>query len=221
MKGLMIKDAKLLKNQGKLLAVMLVVVAGIMYFATDVNAMFIVGYITIIFAMFTATTISYDEFDNCYLFLMTLPVTRKKYVNEKYLFAMITILIAWCVSMVIATLVMISGKEREPLEMWIGENVCFIFVAWVFTSVMLPVRLKFNAEKARYANLIAMGCVLAVVDIVYQIGKMFPAEMRSNIIDYLNGTGAAGFILICGAVAVAAGVISYLSSRHIMARKEF
>ena len=45
--------------------------------------------------------------------------------------------------------------------------------------------------------------------------------MRSNIIDYLNGTGAAGFILICGAVAVAAGVISYLSSRHIMARKEF
>ena len=75
MKGLMIKDAKLLKNQGKLLAVMLVVVAGI--FATDVNAMFIVGYITIIFAMFTATTISYDEFDNCYLFLMTLPVTRK------------------------------------------------------------------------------------------------------------------------------------------------
>ena len=30
MKGLMIKDAKLLKNQGKLLAVMLVVVAGIM-----------------------------------------------------------------------------------------------------------------------------------------------------------------------------------------------
>lgn len=105
--------------------------------------------------------------------------------------------------------------------MWIGENVCFIFVAWVFTSVMLPVRLKFNAEKARYANLIAMGCILAVVDIVYQIGKMFPAEMRSNIIDYLNGTGAAGFILICGAVAVAAGVISYLSSRHIMARKEF
>lgn len=116
--------------------------------------------------MFTATTISYDGFDNCYLFLMTLPVTRKKYVNEKYLF-------------------------------------------------------KFNAEKARYANLIAMGCILAVVDIVYQIGKMFPAEMRSNIIDYLNGTGAAGFILICGAVAVAAGVISYLSSRHIMARKEF
>ena len=86
MKGLMIKDAKLLKNQGKLLAVMLVVVAGIMYFATDVNAMFIVGYITIIFAMFTATTISYDGFDNCYLFLMTLPVTRKKYVNEKYLY---------------------------------------------------------------------------------------------------------------------------------------
>ena len=221
MKGLMIKDAKLLKNQGKLLAVMLVVVAGIMYFATDVNASFIVGYITIIFAMFTATTISYDEFDNCYLFLMTLPVTRKKYVNEKYLFALISILIAWCVSMVLATVVELSGGDLLSWGEWIGGNLCIIFIAWVFVSVMLPLRLKFNAEKARYANLIAMGCILAVVYIVYQMGKLLPAEARSRMAAYINEIGDTGILLVFGVVAVAAGVISYLCSRHIMTRKEF
>ena len=87
MKGMLIKDLRLLKNQGKTLLLMLFVVAIFMNFITDVGPSFIVGYITIIFSLFTATTISYDEFDNCYLFLMTLPITRKKYVNEKYVFA--------------------------------------------------------------------------------------------------------------------------------------
>lgn len=221
MKGLIIKDAQLLKNQGKILAVMLVAVAGLMYIATDVNASFIVGYITIIFAMFTASTISYDEFDNCYLFLLTLPVTRKKYVNEKYLFALITILTAWCAGMVIATSVMLLGTERTPWATWIGENVCFIFVAWVFVSVMLPLRLRFNAEKARYANLIAMGGILAVVYIVYQVGKLLPAKLSSGIAEYINGIGPAGYIIICGGTAVVAGAISYLCSRRIMEAKEF
>ena len=40
---------------------------------------------TIVTAIFAITTISYDEFDNGLAFLMTLPVTRKQYVAEKYL----------------------------------------------------------------------------------------------------------------------------------------
>ena len=64
MKGMLIKDFRLLKNQGKSLLLMLLVVAIFMNFITDVGPAFIVGYITIIFSLFTATTISYDEFDN-------------------------------------------------------------------------------------------------------------------------------------------------------------
>src|SRR5699024_11424520 len=96
MKGMLIKDFRILKYQGKTLFLMLLVVAVLMNLITDVGPTFIVGYITIIFSLFTVTTVSYDEFDNCYLFLMTLPVTRKKYVNEKYLFALLSIIFAWC-----------------------------------------------------------------------------------------------------------------------------
>ena len=43
-----------------------------------------VGYVTFIFTLFTVSTISYDEYDNGYPFLFTLPITRRQYVNEKY-----------------------------------------------------------------------------------------------------------------------------------------
>ena len=76
MKGMLIKDFRLLKNQGKTLILMLLAVAVFMNLITDVGPSFVVGYITIIFSLFTVSTISYDEFDNCYLFLMTLPVSK-------------------------------------------------------------------------------------------------------------------------------------------------
>ena len=102
MKGMLIKDFRILKYQGKTLFLMLLVVAVLMNLITDVGPTFIVGYITIIFSLFTVTTVSYDEFDNCYLFLMTLPVTRKNYVNEKYLFALLSIIFAWCTGIVLS-----------------------------------------------------------------------------------------------------------------------
>ena len=49
MKGMLIKDFRLLKNQGKSLLLMLLVVAIFMNFITDVGPAFIVGHITIIF----------------------------------------------------------------------------------------------------------------------------------------------------------------------------
>lgn len=40
-------------------------------------------------AMIAVGTLSYDETDNGLAFLMTLPVDRKTYVREKYLFILI------------------------------------------------------------------------------------------------------------------------------------
>ena len=124
MKGMLIKDFRLLKNQGKTLILMLLAVAVFMNLITDVGPSFVVGYITIIFSLFTVSTISYDEFDNCYLFLMTLPVSRKNYVNEKYLFALLSIVLTWCVGMVLGTgLMLMSNSEKIDMAEWMGSGV--------------------------------------------------------------------------------------------------
>ena len=219
---MLIKDFRILKYQGKTLFLMLLVVAVLMNLITDVGPTFIVGYITIIFSLFTVTTVSYDEFDNCYLFLMTLPVTRKKYVNEKYLFALLSIIFAWCTGIVLGIILMIVQPSGEvDAADWFGTCLGYIFTAWIFVSVMLPLRLKFDAEKARYANLIMIAAVAIAAFLISNALEYVPAKIVGPGKEWFSGLGTGGILGLFAVVTALVVVISYLCSRHIMAKKEF
>ena len=88
MKGLLIKDLKLMKNQKSFFMVMAVV--GLIFLITWDAPYFAISYITMMFSMFAITSFSYDEFDNGAVYLFTLPFSRKTYVREKYLFGLLT-----------------------------------------------------------------------------------------------------------------------------------
>ena len=222
MKGMLIKDFRILKYQGKTLFLMLLVVAVLMNLITDVGPTFIVGYITIIFSLFTVTTVSYDEFDNCYLFLMTLPVTRKNYVNEKYLFALLSIIFAWCAGIVLGIILMIVQPSGEvDAADWFGTCLGYIFTAWIFVSVMLPLRLKFDAEKARYANLIMIAAVAIAAFLISNALEYVPVKIVGPGKEWFSGLGTGGILGLFAVVTALVVVISYLCSRHIMAKKEF
>ena len=222
MKGMLIKDFRILKYQGKTLFLMLLVVAVLMNLITDVGSTFIVGYVTIIFSLFTVSTVSYDEFDNCYLFLMTLPVTRKKYVNEKYLFALLSIVFAWCAGIVLGLILMVVQPSGEvDAADWFGTCLGYIFTAWIFVSVMLPLRLKFDAEKARYANLIMIAAVAIAAFLISNALEYVPAKIVEPGKEWFFCLGTGGILGLFAVVTALVVVISYLCSRHIMAKKEF
>ena len=81
MKGLLIKDLKLLKGQKNFFVVLIVI--AIVLSVSMSSPSFVIGYMTFIGAVFTLSTISYDEFDNGNAFLFTLPFSRMDYVIEK------------------------------------------------------------------------------------------------------------------------------------------
>ena len=222
MKGMLIKDFRLLINQGKSLLLMLLVVAIFMNFITDVGPAFIVGYITIIFSLFTATTISYDEFDNCYLFLMTLPITRKKYVNEKYVFALLSIACTWVLGTVLGTILLLAQPAVEMNAAdWLGSCIGYIFAAWICVSILLPIRLKFDSEKSRSANFIMIAVVFIAAFLVSSVIDYLPVSIVEAGKEWFYGLSAGGVLGIAGGITAAAVIISYLCSRHIMAKKEF
>lgn len=74
MSGLMQKDICILLQRSRVLVV-LIGVGAIMGFSTDGS--FVIGFLTITCAILTVGTISYDEYDNGYPFLFTLPITKK------------------------------------------------------------------------------------------------------------------------------------------------
>lgn len=221
MKGLLIKDAKLMFLQGKTLLMAVVLVSVFLGLFGDGGASFMVAYITFIFSMFTATTISYDEFDNCSLFLLSLPVTRKSYVNEKYVFGLITTAVSWCIAMAAGTLVLIAGGNRPDPVDWIGSGVIYIFLAWIFLSVMIPLRLKFDVEKARYVNMIVIGGILLLAFFAGGIARYIPAEKVKEVERFVSGIGNGGFVVAGACVSLILAAVSYFCSRKIIDKKEF
>ena len=87
MKAFFIKDWKLLKNQGKMFGAVLVFY-GLLAVMDNSMGQSILGFFPFLFGLFTISTISYDEYQHGMTYLMTLPIKRKTYVTEKYLFAM-------------------------------------------------------------------------------------------------------------------------------------
>lgn len=83
MKGLLIKDFKLLKTQQKFFLLVLFIAIAVEMFSGS-SSSFLIGYLSFMAILFTLSSISYDEFDNGNAFLFSLPITRKSYVIEKY-----------------------------------------------------------------------------------------------------------------------------------------
>ena len=222
MKGLLIKDIRLMKSQGALLLAILILAAlflGVV--SLDVEPFFVVAYITIFLSIFVASTISYDEYDNGYLFLMTLPITREKYVNEKYIFGILISIFAWCVGMAAGTALMIVQGVKTGAGEWIGGNLRYGCIAWGFMSIMMPLRFRFDSEKARYANIIMFALIAAVAYGGSRISQYVPEDILRNVSAFFNTLGNNGILALCAGTAAAALLISYICSRHIMAKKEF
>ena len=88
-RGLLEKDFRLFFRQGGNLFFVLAFVALFFTLTEKETATFIAIYIPSVIAVYVGNTISYDENNHGYMYLFSLPVNRKVYVREKYIFSFI------------------------------------------------------------------------------------------------------------------------------------
>ena len=81
MKGMLIKDFMLLKNQKQFFVTILVF--AFVFFGIYDDTTFAFTYIVVLCTLFTISTISYDEYDNGMSFLFTLPCFLQALFGEK------------------------------------------------------------------------------------------------------------------------------------------
>lgn len=208
MLGLMRKDLCLLLQRSRAIIIM-VGVGVIIGFSTDGG--FLIGYLTMISAILSIGTISYDEFDNGYPFLLTLPVTRKSYVMAKYLFCLASNLAGWAAASVIYAGCCLLKGERFGMEQ-LTDALAILPVAGLMTAVMLPLQLKYGAEKSRLALAALAGGVVALG---YVGVKLFPDLPGS-----LSGVSDAVFGVVFVCLCIAALAVSFCCSLRIMEKKE-
>lgn len=218
MKGLLIKDLKLMKKQKTFFLILLIM--SIAFTGMDGGENFIVGFLTFICSLFSVSTISYDEFDNGNAFLFTLPFNRPDYVKEKYLFGLLMGVIACAFGTIVSTIAYMLKNSAMDLTEWLPACLIFIIFDLLLLSFLLPFQLKFGAERGRIAMLIAFGIIFVAVFLLAQLLKSMNIDIDAMVAK-LSDVGLAGLFGGCLLAAVICMGLSYGISRRIVCRKEF
>lgn len=218
MKGLLIKDILHLKNQGKLLAIVLLI--GLLLMVSNTDILFINAYITFVMATFVLSTISYDEYENGFAFLFSLPVTRRSYVNEKYVFCLIDSIVFWLFSILLAFGYMVIKRDYIDLgEVWFS-GIMNLLLVLAFMGIGIPVRIKFGAEKGKLVYFIILGVGSLLIFMQGHFTGEGGAEIQNQFeifcaknLPVLEGICIVLSLLIFG--------LSYIISLNIVKKKEF
>lgn len=217
MKGLLVKDFCLIRQQKKFLAILLLLAIVLNY---NSDGSFVIGYLTFVCSFLIISSISYDEYDNGYSFLFTLPVGRKTYVQSKYIFAVLLSSCSWITGCVIASVFYLARNQVGRLWGSLAEARVLLLAILVFLAIVLPLQFKFGAEKGKYAILATFG----ICFVIGYLGKtisdslgIHPERIFNRLL--VQNSWVLGGILLLGTVFILG--ISYLFSVAILKQKEF
>jgi len=220
--GLLVKDFKLLKNQGRYFLSVFTIVIMMVLVRPGLLSTFSCGYLTFVFSYFTLSTFSYDEYNNGMSFLMTLPVSRKQYVQEKYIFgiliASLGLLTANLFTILLQTILNYSS-DTDFYTNFISQ-LSMLLVILVFLFISLALQLKFGAEKGRAALFMMFGFICVFVYFMY---NFFP-DAKTQLVQFFRQIDSTGpELFIGGLVIICLGIlaVTYLVSVKIMEKKEF
>ena len=170
MKGLLVKDFKLMMLQRNFFLLILVIVIGMMAFTDDV--VFPLGFLSFVVSLFTLSTISYDDFDNGNAFLFTLPITRNDYVIEKYSLGLLFGCVAWILATVLGVIATVF-KGTLPITDLMLASLIILPIMIVIQAIMIPFQLKFGGDKGRIAMIGAFGALALIALVIVKEQKPF------------------------------------------------
>ena len=219
MKGLLIKDFKLLKVQKNFFLLILCIAIGIEIFTNSTSSSFIIGFLSFVVTLFTLSSISYDEFDNGNAFLFSLPITRKSYVIEKYGFGMILGSSFWAFGTLIVIFKEVITHKYVSIDTVIAA---FIILPIVFAvlAVMLPFQLKFGGEKGRIAIICTLVIVFLIGIVITKVANAFNINL-SFLFHEIATLNSIILILVIIGITFFMLFVSYRISLSIMKKKEF
>ncbi len=216
MSGLITKDICQLK-QRKEQFLLFVIMAVFMGFAMD--GTFVIGYLTLLGFTMALGTLSYDELDNGLTFIMTLPIKRKTFVSEKYLFCFATACVFWAFSYIIY--IVVNTLRHIPLDP-VSElpfAIAFLPAMMIITSVMIPIQLRFGSQRSRIIMMVVFGGVAAFS---LMFSDFFGTDNRLagfvKFLDSINQMMVVGCLLALCSIFI---LVSYLISAKVIEKKEF
>ena len=208
MAGLFEKDLRLLIRNKQFV---IVIVFMAFMFSLSGNLSMILPYMTVFGTIFSVSTISYDEADNGYMYLMTLPITYKDYVWEKYLFCTIGGIVTGALTIIFFIVgTAVKGEAINAGDILIAVLIVLPLIINI-ESFVIPVRLKFGNSKSHNFIMLTVGIIVGgayVIDrFVTDLGQLL-----AEAVHLLENVSLVVWIISVSAITVIIFVVSFLYS---------
>lgn len=216
MKGLIIKDLCVIKNQMRSLLLILVFFVFISIINKD--ATFILFLVPFYMIMILITTFSYDEFNKWECYCNSLPLSRKEIVKAKYLLFNATSLIVLVLG-ILASIIVPNFIENITFESIYASIIGVAFGICLVISLLIPFYYKFGSNKGRIMLFLTITILALIIGIITSLDIFNNVELM-NMINSLNNLSIGMFTLLLIIVTVIIMTISYYISVRIYNNKE-
>ena len=214
MTGLIYKDFLALKGHLSTYVVFFVIYGGLCI-AGVFSPSVLAGMVVLISIITPMTTVTSDDISRWNRFAIATPACRRGVVAGKYLFTLLMVLL----STAVVSLLMVALSPTGRLDAPLGEVLLAVLacggIALLMNAVVLPLLLKFGAEKARMVSMALFLAVFggfALVGLAAGNGFTLPAP-PAWLIAALPG--------LLALLAVGGFVLSYFIAQAVYAKKEF
>ena len=217
MKGLIIKDLCVLKNQMKTL--LLVLAFFVIFSIINEDATFILFLVPFYMIMILITTFNYDEFNKWDSYCNSLPLSRKEIVKSKYILFNATSLIVLILG-ILASFIIPSFIENTTFESLFASIIGVAFGICLVISLLIPFYYKFGSSKGRIMLFLCIVILALLIGAITSL-DIFNNKELMNIINSLNNLSLGMFTLLLIILTVIIMSISYYISVRIYKNKEF
>ena len=217
MKGLIIKDLCVIKNQMRSLLLILVFFVFISIINKD--ATFILFLVPFYMIMILITTFSYDEFNKWECYCNSLPLSRKEIVKAKYLLFNASSLIVLILG-VLASFIIPNFIENTTFESIYASIIGVAFGICLVISLLIPFYYKFGSQKGRIMLFLTIAILALLIGMITSLDIFNNIELM-NIINSLNNLSLGMFTILLIIITVIIMAISYYISIKIYSNKEF
>jgi len=217
MKGLLVKDLRIVLKKKQQLLVLLGVCAMIAFTS---DGSFIIAYAAGLTGILGLSTYAYDEHDNGFPFLFSLPVDVKTYVQEKYLFC----ILADLAGMALGTgLSLIACAATGKMEVFL-DNLPYVAIYFPATLLLilsvLLIQMIFGIERSRLVTFLLYGILFILSAVAVKVvGPIDQKQVARHLPEWMTGVPFVAAVVFTVVAALCA--VLYFASLKAMRNKEF
>lgn len=206
-----------MKDFKKIIAIMVIMIF-FFIFAQENSAAFVMGYATILSAVMVVNVMEIDEKQKSNTFLFTLPISRREYVLEKYLFGTLMGVGGWLISVLcVVGVVLIRHTDMNWTEFFV-QGAVMLLILFLILGFEIPVQIKFGGEKGRIILIATIMIVCLGITGITRVSERKKIDWMGKI-EWIFHQSWAGIAAV-GVIAVFF-ILSLLYSIHLIEKKEY